>query len=383
MSARYNVPGVYREEVFLKAQPELPTGVPGFVGFAEPIGTADAAFNQPVAFHRKDEFDARFKSLPGSYLTDAVAGFFLNGGIYCYVALAEPTSDRAAALTTAIESLAPVTGLDLLAVPDAMTIVGTDGLPDAGAIIRVQGEMLKQAEKNGGRLAILDSLPGAGVEEVKEQRADLLTGMIEPANGALYFPWLKIADDRLVPPCGHVAGIFARSDARAGVYKAPANEEILGALDLEVAVNNRIQDQLNPEGINCLRAFPGRGIRVWGARTISRDPNWRYVNVRRIFLTLQRWIDVNMAWANFEPNTPRLWVRITREMGAYLEKVWRAGGLAGQTVEEAFFIKCDAETNPVEARDTGRVITEVGLAPTLPGEFILVRIIHHTGVEPR
>ncbi len=389
MSARYKVPGVYREEIFLKAQPELPTGVPGFVGFAEPIGKADVIFNQPVAFHRKDEFDARFKSLPGSYLTDAVAGFFLNGGIYCYVALAEPIPDRAAALTTAIESLAPVTGLDLLAVPDAMTLRGADGLPDASAIIRVQGEMLKQAEKNGGRLAILDSLPGAGVEEVKEQRANALMGMIEPANGALYFPWLKIADDRLVPPfrlvppCGHVAGIFARSDARAGVYKAPANEEILGALDLEVAVNNHIQEQLNPEGINCLRAFPGRGIRVWGARTISRDPNWRYVNVRRIFLTLQRWIDVNMAWANFEPNTPRLWVRIAREMGAYLEKIWRAGGLAGQTIQEAFYVKCDAETNPVEARDTGRVVTEVGLAPTLPGEFILVRIIHHTGVEPR
>lgn len=322
MSARYTVPGVYREEVFLKAQPELPTGVPGFVGFAEPTGKADVIFNQPVVFHRKDEFDARFKSLPGSYLTDAVTGFFLNGGIYCYVALAEPISDRVAALTAAIESLAPVTGLDLLAAPDAMTLLGTDGKPDAGAIIRVQGEMLKQAERNGGRLAILDSLPGAGVDEVKEQRANALMGMIEPANGALYFPWLKIADDRLVPPCGHVAGIFARSDARSGVYKAPANEEILGALDLEVAVNNRIQEQLNPEGINCLRAFPGRGIRVWGARTISRDPNWRYINVRRIFLTLQRWIDVNMAWANFEPNTPRLWVRIAREMG----RIWRRYG---------------------------------------------------------
>ena len=188
MSARYTVPGVYREEVFLKAQPELPTGVPGFVGFAEPTGKADVIFNQPVVFHRKDEFDARFKSLPGSYLADAVAGFFLNGGIYCYVALAEPISDRAAALTAALESLAPVTGLDLLAAPDAMTILGTDDKPDAGAILRVQGEMLKQAEKNGGRLAILDSLPGAGVDEVKAAASQRFDGNDRASQRGALFP---------------------------------------------------------------------------------------------------------------------------------------------------------------------------------------------------
>lgn len=382
MSARSNVPGVYREDVFLKAQTQIPTGVPGFVGFAKPKNKSGVSFNTPVALHRRDEFDAKIESVPGSVLADAVTGFFLNGGSRCYLAVAEPGADREAALINALESLAPMTDLDLIAVPDAMTLGKTDGTRDTDAIIRVQANMLKHTELHAGRLAILDSLPGASVEGMKEQRSKLLSGMAEPVNGALYFPWIRIANG-LIPPSGHIAGIFARSDARAGVFKAPANEEVLGVLDLEVDVNNQIQDQLNPEGINCLRAFRGRGIRVWGARTISRDPNWRYVNVRRIFLTLQRWIDANMTWANFEANTPKLWVRVNRQMGVYLEGLWRAGGLAGQTAEQAFYIKCDAETNPPEVREVGRVVAEVGLAPTLPGEFIVVRIIHHTGVEPR
>ena len=198
-----------------------------------------------------------------------------------------------------------------------------------------------------------------------------------------------------MPPCGHVAGIYARSDARAGVFKAPANEEILGALDLGILANKvgggkgtdvpvvADQEALNPQGVNCLRAFPGRGIRVWGARTLSRDPNWRYINVRRLFLTLQRWIDLNMNWVSFEPNTPVLWIRITREIGAYLTGLWAAGGLAGETAEQSFFVKCDDETNPPQARQAGQVITEVGLAPARPAEFIRVRVIHHTGVEPQ
>ena len=150
-------------------------------------------------------------------------------------------------------------------------------------------------------------------------------------------------------------------------------------LDLETGIDNSIQDQLNPEGVNCLRAFPGRGIRVWGARTLSRDPNWRYVSVRRLFLTLRRWIDLNMAWATFEPNEPRLWVRIQRELTVYLTKLLRDGALKGATPEQAFFVKCDVETNPPELREVGQVVTEIGLAPLAPAEFIVVRIIHRAG----
>jgi phage tail sheath protein FI len=173
-----------------------------------------------------------------------------------------------------------------------------------------------------------------------------------------------------------VGGIFARTDARVGVFKAPANEEVFGVLDLDANVDDGVQGQLNPEGVNCLRAFPRRGIRVWGARTLSRDLNWRYVNVRRLFLTLRRWIDLNMTWANFEPNEPRLWVRIQRELTTYLNRLLQDGALKGATPAEAFYVKCDSETNPPELREVGQVVTEIGLAPQSPAEFIVVRIIH-------
>jgi phage tail sheath protein FI len=176
-----------------------------------------------------------------------------------------------------------------------------------------------------------------------------------------------------------VAGIFARSDARVGVSKAPANEELIGVLDLEFLIDAATQEGLNPEGINCLRAFPGRGLRVWGARTLSLDANWMYINVRRLVLTLARWIDRNMVWASFEANTPRLWNRIQRELSVYLSQLREAGALKGATAAEAFYVKCDSETNPADEREQGRVVTEIGLAPALPAEFIVVRIIHRPG----
>jgi len=192
-------------------------------------------------------------------------------------------------------------------------------------------------------------------------------------------PSVDAVGGRSVPPCGHVAGIFARSDTRVGVFKAPANEGLIGVLDLEFLIDASVQENLNPEGINCLRAFPGRGLRVWGARTLSADANWRYINVRRLFLTLARWIDRNMGWAAFEANTPRLWIRIQRELNVYLGQLWRAGALKGASAAEAFYVKCDSETNPAEERDLGRVTTEVGLAPASPAEFVVVRIIHRLG----
>jgi len=153
----------------------------------------------------------------------------------------------------------------------------------------------------------------------------------------------------------------------------------LGVCDLEIDVDAAIQDQLNPAGINCLRVFPGRGIRVWGARTISRDPSWRYVNVRRLVLTLRRWIALDMAWAGFEPNGPLLWIRIDRELRGYLTQLWRNGALSRETADAAFYVKCDAETNPPERRDGGEVVTEIGLAPNPPAEFVVIRIAQREG----
>jgi hypothetical protein len=400
----YKTPRVYTEESVLERSPQLQTGVPGLVGFIKADSKVAERFSDPVSLSRKSEFDTLFENQPelhlasGSYLADAVNGFFLNGGSRCYVicAASEDNADtewKEKALEEALQALSPLTDLDLIAIPDAMTLCDTKGLPDAEAVKRVQAEMLKHCEVNGNRLAILDALPTEIVKDVIVQGNDITNETREPVNGALYYPWLKSSEGQLIPPSGHVAGIFSRSDAKVGVFKAPANEEVLGALDLVVQeksgawkainVDNSVQDQLNPEGINCLRAFPGRGIRVWGARTLSREPDWRYVNVRRLALTLHRWIEMHMTWASFEPNTLQLWVRIKRELSAYLTELWQAGALAGQTTEQAFYIKCDAETNPVEIRDAGQTVTEIGLAPGAPAEFVVVRIVHHIGVEPR
>jgi len=394
MSSIGNVPGVYREEIVLRPALRLTTGTAGFVGFAALAG--EETSGPPVAaLRRLGDFTSRFKTAAGGYLADAVAGFFQNGGLRCYVACADPAvadAQKPGALIEALKLLAPVDDIDLVAIPDAMTMYSPNA-QDQGALDQLQIALLKHCEVNRGRMAILDALP-AGTNAVIEQRNRITAGIGEPVNGALYYPWIKTSEGLLVPPCGHVAGIYARSDGRAGVFKAPANEEVLGALDLGVLVAGRAgqvetdtgvpdQEKLNPEGVNCLRAFPGRGIRVWGARTLSRDPDWRYVNVRRLFLTVQRWIDLNMDWVSFEPNTPVLWIRITREISAYLMGLWDEGALAGETAEQAFFVKCDGETNPQQAREAGQVITEIGLAPARPAEFVIVRVVHHTGVEPR
>jgi phage tail sheath protein FI len=392
MASIYKTPGVFREEIFLKPEAQLPTGVPGFVGFANEGSQGGPEFNTPVALHRKEDFATSFSSRPESFLGETVTGFFDNGGTRCYVVRADPDGDRIASLQNALGALAPLNDLDLVAAPDAMTLLLSNGKLDVPAIVQVQQEMLGHCAQLGNRLAILDALPQRATDGILEQRDKITVGQAEPVNGALYYPWIKTVRERLAPPCGHVAGIFARADARVGVFKAPANEEIFGVFDLgvrvprpddpdqeidgEIEIDNSIQDQLNPEGVNCLRAFRGRGIRVWGARTLSRDPNWRYVNVRRLFLTLNRWIDTNMAFATFEPNEPRLWARIQRELTTYLTKLARDGALKGATPDQAFFVKCNAETNPPELREVGQVVTEIGLAPLSPAEFIVVRIIH-------
>jgi len=386
MAQTYNSPGVYRQEVFLKPPPVLQTGVPGFVGFAALPPGSNLQINQPAALSRKEEFATSFSAVNGSFLADAVAGFFDNGGLRCYVVAADSSSDKVRALVNGMAALAPLQDMDLVAVPDAATLQTFSGVPDTDSIAHVQAEMLLHCAQQGDRFAILDSWPGASQNDVMNQCQRLVVGQQEPLNGALYYPWLITSDSQhAVPPCGHVAGIYGRSDSKTGVFKAPANEEIFGVLDLEIQIDNSIQDQLNPARVNCLRAFPGRGIRVWGARTVGSVPgdrNWLYVNVRRLFLTVRRWIDLNMGWATFEPNDPRLWVRIQRELTTFLAKLQRDGALQGATPAEAFYIKCDAENNPPEIRDVGQVVIEIGLAPLAPAEFIVVRIVRLAGGTP-
>ena len=177
-----------------------------------------------------------------------------------------------------------------------------------------------------------------------------------------------------------MAGIYARVDTNRGVHKAPANEPVLGALGLKYQLSKAHQDGLNPQGVNCIRDLNGN-IRVWGARTIGGDKNgeWKYINVRRLFLYLRKSIDQGTQWVVFEPNDRNLWAKITRNITAFLTNVWRDGALFGSTPQEAFYVKCDDETNPPEVRDLGQVITEIGVAVVKPAEFVIFRISQWAG----
>jgi phage tail sheath protein FI len=203
--------------------------------------------------------------------------------------------------------------------------------------------------------------------------------------GTVYFPWLRVRDPFSgdvvsTPPSGYMAGIWARTDALRGVHKAPANEPIRGAVDLTYLVTRAEQDVLNPKGVNCIRYFSGEGIRVWGARTLAAEASeWRYINVRRLFNMLEESISGGTRWMVFEPNDPTLWRSIRRDIGAFLTRVWRDGALLGRTPEEAFFVKCDEETNPADIRDAGIVVAYIGVAVVKPAEFVVFKLSQWAG----
>jgi hypothetical protein len=246
--------------------------------------------------------------------------------------------------------------------------------------VNIQGAVLDHCENAGDRFAILDG-----------QRTAVLTvadiqGTVRDSNyAAMYFPWINVFDpvngaNDFMPPSGYMAGIYARVDNLRGVHKAPANEVIRGAVGVETRLSKADQDGLNPDGINIIRQFDGN-ITVWGARTLGGDANgeWKYINVRRLFLFLRDSIDAGTQWVVFEPNTPDLWAKITRNVTAFLTNVWRSGALFGLTPAEAFYVKCDAETNPPEVRDLGQVVTEIGVAVVKPAEFVIFRISQWAG----
>ena len=211
-------------------------------------------------------------------------------------------------------------------------------------------------------------------------------GRFDTTYGAMYHPWIEIFDPTerpaqgapprriLLPPSGFVAGIYARSDVQRGVFKAPANEIVSGLTRFEANINQGRQDVLNPEGINALRFFPGRGNRVWGARTMSSDPEWKYVNVRRLFIFLEHSIDKSTQWAVFEPNNARLWANIRFAVEDFLLVQWKSGALLGSKPEEAYFVRCDRTTMTQNDLDNGRLICLIGVAPTKPAEFVIFRI---------
>ena len=224
------------------------------------------------------------------------------------------------------------------------------------------------------RFAILAGSATADQAEIREAR-----GKLDSKYAALYYPWLVVTapggarETMLLSPEGAMAGIFARSDIERGVHKAPANETVRGVLRFSRNVVKGEQYVLNPEGVNCLRFFEGRGYRVWGARTISSDPEWNYVNVRRLFIYMEHSIDRGTQWAVFEPNNEELWLKIRLTIEGFLYDVWRAGP-AGARPEDAFFVRCDRTTMSQSDLDNGRLICLIGVAPTKPAEFVIFRI---------
>ena len=323
-------------------------------------------------------------------LTHAVNGFFNNGGTRCFVARVRSTN--IGEIKDALETFESI---------DAVAIIAAPGIADQA----VWQELVAHCETCEDRFAIFDCPEVVGTEKELDIRAlnyDTPDNVLpqRSKNAAFYFPYIEVVDPAkqmqdedparnvplkyrgriYVPPSGHIAGIYARSDEQRGVHKAPANEAVRGALNVKYYVGKPKHEMLNPQGVNVIRNINGN-ITLWGARTIGGDRNgeWKYVNVRRLFLFLAESIDEGTQWVVFEPNDMALWGKIKRNVSAFLTNVWRSGALFGASPAEAFYVKCDEETNPPEVRDLGQVVTEIGVAIVRPAEFVIFRITQSTG----
>ena len=385
----YLSPGIYVEELDTGARPieQVGMSVPGFVGRAP---KADAPRNEAVrvtSFERDFRRDFIGDAKVATPLAYAVQGFFSNGGSACYVVnLGDdgPVSGNGRGL----DQLEPIDEIAMVAIPGRTE-------PEA------YEAALTFAERRGDCVALLDgperaddikALTRVGLVDPKPDQlpASLSPGLRPPNSergfGAVYFPHLMVPDlfppspDKRAPlvsvaPSGHVAGLCARNDFQRGVHKAPANMRVNGVLGLSQTVSKSDQSLLNPSGVNCFRWFPTDGALLWGARTLApSSSNWRYLSVRRLFIMIEKSIERSTRWIVFEPNDERLWQTIRRDITAFLTLLWRQKYLMGTTPEQAFFVKCDADTNSPEVVDAGRVETLIGIAPVKPAEFVIFRI---------
>ncbi len=274
-----------------------------------------------------------------------------------------------------LAALETIDEISLLLAPDEVRAAPVD-------LSQVTRDIIDQCEILKDRFAIVSAVQAAGdVQNIRPPR--------DTSYAAFYYPWIQVYDPtigdlRLIPPTGHIAGIFARTDIERGVHKAPANEVVRGAREMQFPVTKRDQDVLNPRGVNCVRDFrsDGRGIRLWGARTMSSDGEWKYVNVRRLFLFVEESIDEGTQWVVFEPNDEPIWAKVRRSITNFLISVWHSGALMGTTQDEAFFVKCDRTTMTQDDIDNGRLICYIGIAPVKPAEFVIFRISQKTADAP-
>lgn len=380
---QYLAPGIYVEEAPPAARPiaGVGTSTAGFIGVVAddvemPVNSENNTAQLPVATADEPQLVTswtEFKNKFGDFqtgnkiLAHAIYGFFNNGGNRCWVVRGSAEEDLDN-LATLLEKFEPIDEIAIVAVPGATTQVRQEAIID-------------HCEKMLDRVAILDgqqtpaALTAAAIQD----------GTKDSSYAGLYFPWIQVFDPIAnaiapQPPSGHIAGVYARVDGERGTYKAPANEVIRGAVSLSTPLSKAHQAGLNPSGINAIRTFGGN-IKIWGARTLGGDANgeFKYISTRRLFNFLRESIDEGTQFAVFEPNNPSLWQRISRNVSDFLLGQWREGALFGDTPKQAFFVKCDAETNPADVRERGQVIAEIGVAIVKPAEFVIFRIQQMTG----
>jgi len=416
----YRAPGVYVQEIPSGARMigRVGTSSAGFVGVAP---WADAPLDTVVTVDNWTTFVQRFigDATVGTHLSSAVYGFFQNGGSRCYVVnVGEGGSlTGTARKPTGLTLLEAVDDVAIVAAPgfadpasydavlahcqnpllqDRVGIVDTiEDVDDVGRLLEV-GTVGRPAKSSHPAPTTGEGTPAAGQPEGDEGTSPATStppatagegnrGLRPPTEPdgyvTTYFPWLVTRDPVsgetiTAPPSGHMAGVWARTDATRGVHKAPANAPVIGALDLVRPISKGDQELLNPAGVNCIRYFSGEGILVWGARTLAPEASeFRYINVRRLTNMIKESILEGSRWAVFEPNHHPLWSALRRDANAFLMNVWRDGALIGRTPEEAFFVKCDEETNPPEVRDAGMVVTIIGIAPVKPAEFVIFKLM--------
>lgn len=381
------------KEFELKVDPLETKFCTNFTEYTQRFGTFSAYREEPDVQYPNPDKWIFSPYYPGHHaLTHAVNGFFRNGGTKAYIARIE-SEDQ---LEDALEKFKSIDDLAIIAAP---------GLPRNS---NTWESLMSHAENRENCFAILDApcvVNDGDDEDLDVERmsySNVASVLPRPCkNAGFYFPHIEVVDPAkqlqdadprrkvgpkyrgrtYVAPSGHIAGIYARTDAERGVHKAPANCVVRGAVEVKYYVSKPIQEELNPQGVNAVRIM-NNAVTVWGARTIGGDANgeWKYVSVRRLFLFLQKSIELGTQWIVFEPNDEALWGKIRLNISAFLTNVWRTGALFGATPEQAFYVKCDAELNPPEVRDVGQVITEIGVAIVRPAEFVIFRITQATGI---
>jgi phage tail sheath protein FI/enoyl-CoA hydratase/carnithine racemase len=366
----FSAPGVYVEEIPVRVHSieGVPTSTAAFIGptrTTPPVMDSDE--REPLTSFL--DFERQYGGLDDlqtaqgyecNYIAHAVRVFFDNGGQRLYigqVAVDAPAEEYAAALQALPESAR----ISVIAAP------GYSARPAAAEIQQVLIEHVSQPERF--RFAVLDAPLAATIDEVLAAGSS-----IDSSYAAMYYPWVTTENSLQLPPSGFVCGILARVDSTRGVWRAPANETVTGALDLQAAIDTHGQERLSAQGINSIRSFPARGILLWGARTTSQDPEWKYVNVRRYFIYLEQSIYEGLQWVVFEPNGEPLWAAVRQTITNFLLNNWRSGGLMGTKAEEAFYVRCDRSTMTQNDIDNGRLIAEIGVAPVRPAEFVIIRI---------